>query len=221
MKKLYFISGLGADSRAFSLIDSFEGYQTVYLEWIPNKKDESLNSYTSRLIQNHSITKHDILIGLSFGGLVAQEITKISDAKKVIFISSFRDKRDLKSPLQFLLNLRLYHLLPNFKIKAFDKFALRFFSIKSEEGKEGLLDMMQKTDQKLTKWSMMQIQKFKHQANNDVKIFNIIGDKDKLLKNWKLLANNYPIKNAGHLMVYENAEQVNNTLKKLLQTIDS
>jgi pimeloyl-ACP methyl ester carboxylesterase len=220
MPKLYFISGLGADCRAFGLIDSFEGYESIFLEWISNHKNESLKSYASRLIERHSITENDIIVGLSFGGLVAQEIIKLTSCKTIILISSFRDKHDLKPQLQFLLNLHLYHLLPNYKISWFDKFVVHFFSIKSKEGKEGFLDMMRKTDPKLTKWSMMQIRKFVFDKNHQWALHNIIGDKDKLLKTWGQEKNNYLINKGGHLMVYENAKEINKTLKEILKSVN-
>ena len=216
MKKLYFISGLGADSRAFSLINSIEGYESIFLEWIPNRKNESLKNYSTRLIENHTITEKDVIVGLSFGGLVAQEIANISPVKTIVFISSFRDKRDLKPYLQFLLTLRLYYILPNFKFSWFDKFAVQFFSIKSKEGKEGLLDMMQKTEPKLIKWSMMQIRKFVFNKNHSWNLHNIIGNKDKLLKCWHYKKNNYLINKGGHLMVYENAKAVNDILQEII-----
>ncbi len=222
MPKLYFISGLGADSRAFSLIDRFEGYENVFLEWLPpSHSKETIEAYTLRLIQNHNISKDDVIIGLSFGGLVAQEIAKTTPCKTIIFISSFRDKRDLKTFLQFLLKLKLYKILPNFRMNWFDKFAVQFFSIKSKEGKEGLLDMMKKTDPKLMKWSMCHLNSYNHYQPTKSNIYNIIGTKDKLLKQWRFNENNYVIKNAGHLMVYENAEEVNQLLKRILKIINS
>lgn len=220
MPKLYFISGLGADGRAFSLITHFEGYESIFLEWIPNRKNESLKNYSTRLIENRTITEQDVIVGLSFGGLVAQEIAKITPVKTIVFISSFRDKRDLKPYLQFLLNLRLYCILPNFKISWFDKFALQFFSIKSKEGKEGLLDMMRKTEPKLIKWSLMQIRKFVFDENHSWNLHNIIGNKDKLLKNWQPKKNNHLINKGGHLMVYENATEINEILRNILQIIN-
>ena len=48
MKKVYFISGIGADKRVFSFLDlSF--CEPVFLDWIAPNKQESLESYALRL----------------------------------------------------------------------------------------------------------------------------------------------------------------------------
>jgi hypothetical protein len=41
MKKVYFISGLGADSRVFSFLD-LSYFEPVFLDWLPPQKKESL-----------------------------------------------------------------------------------------------------------------------------------------------------------------------------------
>ncbi|MCB0401333.1 MAG: alpha/beta hydrolase [Flavobacteriales bacterium] len=217
MPAIYFISGLGADSRAFTLIREFEGYRNVFLEWIAPQKNEPLAAYANRMFADYELTEQDVLVGLSFGGLVALEISKTNPIKKVILLSSFRDKKDLKGSMQFLLNLRLYNLLPNFKMRWFDKIAVGFFGVKTREARDGLLDMFQHTDPKLVKWSLRQIRLSHYSDLCGVKLFNILGTKDQLVAYWKLPDHNFFIEGAGHLMVYEQADEVNQHLAKILQ----
>lgn len=221
MPKLFFISGLGADSRAFEKIQKFEGYENVFLDWIPNLPEETFSNYITRLLANHKADENDVLIGLSFGGLAAIEIAKQTSIKKVILLSSFKDKNGLKPHLQFLLNLRLYHIIPNFKLKFFDKQAVKGFGNVSAEAKEGLMEMMRDTNPKLVKWSLQQIRKSNYSKNNNIKLFNVLGLNDELVQKWELPSSNFYINNGGHLMVYENAKEVNSILKKILQSIDS
>lgn len=220
MPKIYFISGLGADRRAFTKIQEFDGYRNVFLDWIPNLPNETFTNYITRLIKGHDINANDIVLGLSFGGLAAIEIAKQTTVEKVILLSSFRDKNGLKPHLKFLLNLRLYNLIPNFKIDFFDKQATKGFGNVSEEAKQGLLEMMQDTDQRFIKWSLKQIRKSKYIDNPKLELINILGTIDQLVQVWKLPDNNFYIKNGGHLMVYDNAEEINSTLKKILQFIN-
>ena len=90
-----------------------------FLDWIPNLPEETFSNYITRLLANHKAGENDVVIGLSFGGLAAIEIAKQTPIKKVILLSSFKDKSGLKPHLQFLLSLRLYHIIPNFKFKVF------------------------------------------------------------------------------------------------------
>lgn len=216
MPNIFFISGLAADSRAFTNIKEFEGYQKVYLEWIPNLPNETFGNYISRLIENHTFSKEDVAIGLSFGGLAAIEIAKQTPINKVILISSFKDKKALKPHLQFLLGLRLYNLMPNKKLKQFDKHFVKVFGDVSAEAKQGLIDMMNDTKQSFIKWALKQIRLSNYIDNTNVELYNILGTKDQLLKPWSLPSNNFTIEKGGHLMVYENAEEINSILKKLL-----
>ncbi|MDF1673119.1 MAG: alpha/beta hydrolase [Vicingaceae bacterium] len=221
MNKLYFISGLGADSRAFTKIQEFDNYQNVFIEWIPNLPNEAFSNYIARLIKGYDIKANDIIIGLSFGGLAAIEIARQTSAEKVILLSSFQDKNGLKPHLKFLLDLRLYNLIPNFKLKFFDKQAVKGFGDVSEEAKQGLIEMMRDTNPKFIKWSLKQIRKSKFKMIPNTEIFNIIGTKDELVQNWELTSNNFHINNGSHLMVYDNADEINTTLKKILQVVNS
>ena len=72
----YFISGIGADYRMFTHIRLPEGYQAVYIHWIPPKKKEPLGAYASRLIAQIDTAEPFVLIGLSLGGIMAVEIAK-------------------------------------------------------------------------------------------------------------------------------------------------
>ena len=79
---IYYISGLGADERAFSKLDFVKKYNATYLPWLAvEQKKEPIAHYAKRLAEK--ITKPDpIIIGLSFGGMMAIEIAKIIPVKK-------------------------------------------------------------------------------------------------------------------------------------------
>ena len=50
-------------------------YKIHLLDWIDPKKDESLQSYVSRL--SEKVThEQPVLIGVSFGGIIVQEMSK-------------------------------------------------------------------------------------------------------------------------------------------------
>ena len=86
MKKVYFISGLGADKRAFSFLDlSF--CEPVFIEWIKPLHKESLQQYALRLKEQIKEASPTI-VGMSFGGMLATEIAKLDATAKIIIISS-------------------------------------------------------------------------------------------------------------------------------------
>lgn len=99
MKRIYFISGLGANEKAFSKIGDL-GQEKVMVKWLENQPKESLKSYAERLIQEYGIKKDEPLVGLSFGGILAQEIATILGSKEAILISGFQQKSSLRLPFR-------------------------------------------------------------------------------------------------------------------------
>ena len=88
MKELYLISGLGADKRVFDFLD-LPGFKIHHIEWVEPGDHETVENYAKRLL-NQIRTVKPILIGLSFGGLIAIEIGKLMETEKIILISSAR-----------------------------------------------------------------------------------------------------------------------------------
>jgi hypothetical protein len=93
MKHIYLISGLGADERVFKHLD-LSGYKATYIQWLKPEKHESITSYAERLCGQITTTK-PILIGLSFGGIMAVEIAKCIDTEKIILISSIKTRKEI------------------------------------------------------------------------------------------------------------------------------
>ena len=87
MINLYFISGLGADKSAFSRIE-LDGVNINHIEWINHSQKENLQSYCKKLLPQFDTSKPFVIVGLSFGGIIAQEISKLITPQKTILISS-------------------------------------------------------------------------------------------------------------------------------------
>src|SRR5689334_14169109 len=92
MNNVYFISGLGADKRAFSFLDlSF--CNPVFIEWIEPVEKETLKEYAIRL--RSLIPDNDpIIVGVSFGGMLVTEMAKKDLNVKGIVISSSKTRKE-------------------------------------------------------------------------------------------------------------------------------
>ena len=75
---LYCMPGLGANSKIFEHISlPKEKFELHFLEWkTPISFDESLEEYALR-ITDDIIHKNPVLLGVSFGGILVQEIAKV------------------------------------------------------------------------------------------------------------------------------------------------
>lgn len=206
MSKIIFISGIGADKRAFSNLRISNKLEHIYAEWLPlERKNESFESYCNRLILKYEISSEDILIGLSFGGLVSQEIAKKLRNKQVILISSFRNKSDLKPIMYYGLKLKLNRLLPPFRIPIVSDLIAYLLNSGKKESKKVLADMLKVADFRFINWAIRQIDQVDLKSNYKEHYLSFTGTNDKLVSNW---SHKHSIDAGSHFMVFDKAEQI-------------
>jgi hypothetical protein len=87
---LYFISGLGADKRIFEKLQFSNSFKLVFIDWIVPVKNEPLRDYATRLSHTINTSEPFVIIGLSFGGMIATELSPIvSPQKKQFYFRAF------------------------------------------------------------------------------------------------------------------------------------
>ncbi len=124
---VYFVPGLAAGKEIFRNIELPEEHFIIhYLEWILPEKKESISNYAKRMA---SLVEHDdaVLIGVSFGGVMVQEMSAFLKLKKLIIISSVKTKHELPMRLIIARKTLAYKLLPTRLILSTDdltKFAI-------------------------------------------------------------------------------------------------
>ena len=93
--KLYAISGLGADERVFQFLKL--NHKLIPLPWLTPEKNESIEKYAKRMAEMINTEDEFGILGLSFGGLVAVELSKLLNPKVTVLISSAETKDGLRS----------------------------------------------------------------------------------------------------------------------------
>ncbi len=80
---IYFIPGLGVDNRVFQKLELPSHLNVHYLEWIlPISLTESIKEYAKRLAQSIDVKTPYIIVGLSFGGIIAKELQAFLNPEK-------------------------------------------------------------------------------------------------------------------------------------------
>ncbi|PJZ75310.1 alpha/beta hydrolase [Leptospira neocaledonica] len=214
MKNIYLISGLGADERVFRNID-FRGENPKHIRWINPFINESLESYSKRLLNQIESKNELILIGVSFGGIIASEIAKHVIAKKIIIISSI--KSSFEKPLIYrIINFSgLINLIPSFLLKLYNPILAYFFGISSLEDKELLKSFLSKTDGRFIKWALKSILKWNNEMYPPY-LFHIHGSNDMLFPS-RLIGQVILIADGGHFMVLNKAEEISLKLREILK----
>ncbi|MDI3321699.1 alpha/beta fold hydrolase [Pinibacter soli] len=209
--KAYFISGLGADKRAFKYIKVPDKYQAVHIDWIQPVKQENIQAYTKRLSSAIDDSEPFILIGLSFGGIIACELAKITRPQKVIIISSVTTHTEIPYVYRLAGKYNLDKYLPyNYMLKATPALFWLFGPL-TNEARVLLGNIIRETDHRFFTWAISQIVRWK----NDTKPENLLqlhGKKDKIF--WNSHAHCY-IDGGGHFMVYTHGEIINSLLTEL------
>jgi pimeloyl-ACP methyl ester carboxylesterase len=211
-KELYIFSGLGADERAFQRLD-FSGFSTTFINWVIPQDTDTIEHYVTRLLDQITTTK-PTLIGLSFGGLIAVEIAKKIDTEKVILIASAKTKNEIPFYYRFAGQLRLHKLLPTGLLKSSNFITNWFFGTTSTFDKQLLKQILIDTDPTFLKWAIDKVARWTNQTQPK-NIFHIHGTSDRILP-FKFVNCNSPIKNGGHLMTINKADELNNILRQQL-----
>ncbi|MBQ4804525.1 alpha/beta hydrolase [Aquimarina sp. MMG015] len=209
--KIYGISGLGADKRVFDSL-SLE-FEFIPIDWIDPHKNESIENYSKRLSVVID-TKNDFcLIGVSFGGLIASEISKILNPKTTILISSAHTKNELRTIFRWFGKTKLIKLMPT---SLFDPPRLIAKYLFGAKNTKLLNDILDDTDLLFAKWAVNELTNWKNitQLKN---VLKINGTKDKLIPpkgNTKMEL----IENGGHFMIVDKADEIskiiNNQIKR-------
>jgi pimeloyl-ACP methyl ester carboxylesterase len=211
--RVYFISGLGADERAFYKIKLPRGYQAVFLDWIKPLTGESFPDYAKRFTQSIKQDEEFVLIGLSFGGMLASEIAKITSPRKLIIISSLSSYKELPWYFKLAGKLGIHRIIsPSLYKQA--TIMNRFMGTGNKEMKSIVYSYVNNIDPAFIRWSLNAIVHWSH-TERLADLVHIHGSNDHLLP-FRYVKADYMIKNGGHLMVMNKAEEVNSILQKVL-----
>jgi pimeloyl-ACP methyl ester carboxylesterase len=211
MKNVYFISGLGADKRAFSMLDlSF--CEPVFIEWIKPHKKESLKQYALRLRQQIA-DEHPTVVGVSFGGMLAAEMAKADPYMNVIIIASNKSAAEFPFYLRTGKYLPLYKWLPNKLIKNVPLVS-RVLGVKENDQKKLLVQILADLDPDFLKWAIEAILDWNgKEISNNIK--HIHGTKDRLLP-CRYIKADFTIDGGTHMMSINKPKEISKLLKELI-----
>ncbi|MHC2991365.1 hypothetical protein OB13_07145 [Pontibacter sp. HJ8] len=215
MGTVYFISGLGADERMFQFLH-IHCCDRVYVRWIRPETNESLANYARRLATQ--ITEPDpVLVGMSFGGVVAIELARFLHPRKTILISSIASSRSLPWYYRLMGLLRLHQLIPVPWLKRFHFVAPMLFGAATPAEKALLKQVIFETDPHFLRWALGQLLNWQ-QPDHFEDVVMIHGTADRILP-MREHPDTVRIKNAGHLMVLSHAAQISAILDDILKEV--
>ena len=213
---VYFMPGMCASSKIFEYIKLPENqFKIHYLEWIIPLENETIEAYALRMTE---YVKNDnvVLLGVSFGGVLVQEMAKLINVKKLIIVSSVKTEEELPKRMKVAKLTKVYKLLPTqlvINIDMLAKYAFGKSVVKRIELYEKYLTVK---DSNYISWAIKQMICW-NQENHDPEIVHIHGGKDMVfpINNIK---NCIVLENGTHIMIINKYKWFNENLPKLILT---
>ena len=184
---------------------SFVGFEVVHIDWILPLENETLQNYALRISENIK-DENAILIGLSFGGIISVEISKIKKFKKVFLLSSAKTKFEIPFYYRFLGKLNLLRIIPSSILKRVNSLTYLVFGAKTNFEKNLLKDIIKNTDKHFLKWALHQIMNWKNE-NYSENIVHIQGVSDFILPH-NFVKYDYLIKGGTHFMTLNQSKEI-------------
>jgi pimeloyl-ACP methyl ester carboxylesterase len=213
MKHIYCISGFGADERVFGKID-FGDNDVHFIQWKIPEKHESIQSYADRMSKEMS-HPNPILIGLSFGGMMAIEIAKLVPVEKVILVSSVCSRVELPFYMKLTSALNLNRLISMKPYPILERLENYNLGVEDKDQKKLLKEYRSHLNLQYSNWAIDQVVNWKNEwlPSNYI---HIHGTKDRIFPIKDIKNPDYVIKNAGHLLLMNNANEVNEIFEREL-----
>ena len=213
LEDIYFVSGLGADERVFTRLQ-LKGYRPVHIRWLLPERGEPIGQYAERLCEQIQ-SPRPVLVGLSFGGLIALEIAKHIPTKQLILISSVKTTQEIPLYFRVFRCLPLHRVFP-FKTLLWAEYWLAdwLFSVENLDERHLLRAILVDTEPRFLKWALHQVVTWRNQIVPE-NVFHIHGARDRIFPLFQVHPNAV-LEGAGHFMVINRAKALSDLIQKIL-----
>ena len=210
---VYFMPGMSANSLIFEKIKLSSKYKLHLLEWIDPLKNETLKDYSIRF-SKIIIHKNPVLVGVSFGGVLVQEISKIIKVHQTIIISSIKSNKELPNSMKMVKLTKSYKLLPVKWLNDFESLITFVLGPRINRRVELYRKYLSVRDRNYLSWAIKELIEWDQDESMD-NVIHIHGTKDMIFP--AIYLKNYiPLPNGDHAMILKKADWINEFLEKNL-----
>jgi esterase/lipase len=211
---VYFMPGLAASSSIFERIQlPVETFETHLLEWVIPNEGESLKSYAERMAKNVE-QENAVLIGVSFGGILVQEMKQFLQPKKVIIISSVKSNKEFPRRMKLAKTTKLYKLIPLSLFENIENLAKFAFGDIIKQRLELYEKFLSVRDKNYLSWAIENVILWERNEI-DEEIIHIHGLEDEVFP-VKNIKNFIPVKGGTHIMILNKYKWLNENLPKIM-----
>ncbi|WP_047547712.1 alpha/beta hydrolase [Psychroserpens sp. Hel_I_66] len=211
---VYLMPGMAANPTIFEHIKLPEKqFEIHWLEWIMPNQGESLESYAKRMILNIK-EENVVLLGVSFGGILVQEMSKYMNLRKLFVVSSIKSKHELPKRLKVMKFTKAYKILPTQLVSNIDVLAKYAFGETITKRIELYKKYLSVNDKQYLDWAIENVIEWDQEEPNEDAIY-IQGDNDAVFPH-SCVGNCIIIPGGTHIMVINKYKWFNENLPKLI-----
>jgi pimeloyl-ACP methyl ester carboxylesterase len=210
-KHIYFVPGMAAGDEIFRNI-KFPGekYVVHILDWLIPEKKETLTEYAKRMAER-VLEPNALLIGVSFGGVVVQEMSFFLKLKKLVIISSVKTRNELPKRMKFASLTKAYKLIPTGMVLSADDLTKFAIGPKSKKRLTLYQEYLQVRDKQYLDWALEKMVNWPR-TEQVAGVIHLHGEKDPIFP-IKYIDQCIVIKGGTHIMIINKGREIS---KKLL-----
>jgi len=214
-KHFYLVPGLAASVKIFDhLVLPTDEIELHYLPWLlPLSPKEVLGSYAKRMAA--LVTEpNSVLLGVSFGGIMVQEMSKHVAVDKIIIVSSVKCRKELPNRLKFIQKTKIYKLFPSNTISAIEDFSIVAFGDFAKKRVQLYKEYLSIRNSDYLEWAIYNVLHWK-QITPLPNIVHIHGDDDSVFP-IKHIKNCEVILGGTHVMILYNAKSISKIIREII-----
>lgn len=211
---IYMMPGMAADPSIFNRIrlpqDQFKIHM---LEWMIPNDNESLENYAKRMIAK---IEHDdiVLLGVSFGGVLVQEMSKHIKLRKLIVVSSVKHKHELPKRMKIAKFIKAYKFAPTQLLSNLDVLKKYAFNDTVAKRIDLYKTYLAVNDKRYLDWALKEMICWEQEEATPNAIY-INGNKDAVFP-YSCGENSIIIEGGSHVMIIFKSQWFNENLPKLI-----
>ena len=211
---VYMMPGMAAKPTIFDRIKLPEDQFKIYwLEWMIPEVDETLESYAKRMIAKIE-HKNPVLLGVSFGGVLVQEMSRYMTVRKLIVVSSIKSRHELPKRMKIAKFIRAYKFVPTQLLSNLDVLKKYAFNAAISKRIDLYKTYLAVNDKQYLDWSIREMLLW-HQEEAVKGAIYIHGDKDAVFTQ-SCGGNCIIVKGGTHIMIVTKYRWFNKHLPALI-----
>lgn len=212
---IYAIPGLGTNEKLY-IHTKIKNHEISILNWPTPQKNDTMASYAEKFLAQIDQSKPYCLLGVSFGGMLCVELSKIIHPQKIFLISTSKNRTELPWFIKAMKYVPIHKLISekqHRKLAYHGKWFIGFGNAYIPE----FLGMVNSMTENYFKYCINIIVNWNGKSFGN-QLIHLHGTNDRLLSYNNVIAN-YTIEDGSHAMIVFNAEEINEIIEKEINLV--